>query len=225
MRVQHSLTRGPGKGGVRFDPAVCMDDVKALAMAMTWKCAIARLPYGGAKGAVRCEAASLSIGERERITRRYAAELAPIMGPGRDTPAPDLGTGEQEMAWMMDTYVAATGRSDWGAVSGKPVLIGGNPGRRTATGFGVFVALDAAVQAADRRAPIDVAVSGFGEVGRAVAEEVAAEPNYRLGAIGDAEAAVYRAPASGPGSSHPSAPRPARCRGLPGSTVWAAMSC
>lgn len=136
-RVQHTLTLGPTKGGIRYAPGVSLGECAALAMWMTLKCALLGLPFGGAKGGVRCDPNRLSLGELERVTRRYAAELIPVIGPERDIPAPDMATGEREMAWFMDTYSQQIGHSVPEIVTGKPVVLGGTEGRAAATGMGV----------------------------------------------------------------------------------------
>jgi glutamate dehydrogenase/leucine dehydrogenase len=169
-RVHHDTVLGPSKGGVRYDPAVNLGEVTGLAMLMTWKCALMGLPYGGAKGGIRCAPSELSARERESLTRRYTAEVMPLIGPDLDIPAPDLGTDEQTMAWMMDTYSMTQGRSVPGVVTGKPLIIGGSHGRRGATGQGVVQIL----QQAAHRLEYDirgkrVCVQGFGNVGSVVA--------------------------------------------------------
>ena len=136
-RVQHNYSRGPAKGGVRFDARVDLDEVRALAMWMTWKCALLDVPYGGAKGGVTVDPRHYSRTELERITRRYTSEIAPIIGPTQDIPAPDVGTDEQTMAWMMDTYSVGAGHTVLGVVTGKPVALGGSLGRAMATSRGV----------------------------------------------------------------------------------------
>ncbi|HHW82489.1 MAG TPA: Glu/Leu/Phe/Val dehydrogenase, partial [Actinomycetales bacterium] len=136
-RVQHNITRGPAKGGLRFDATVELDEVRALAMWMTWKCALVDLPYGGAKGGVKINPLEYSAGELERVTRRYTSELMPLLGHDMDIPAPDVGTDEHTMAWMMDTYSVATGHTVLGVVTGKPLSLGGSLGRRDATSRGV----------------------------------------------------------------------------------------
>ena len=165
-RVQHTLSRGPGKGGVRYHPAVTLNEVMALAGWMTIKNAALNLPYGGAKGGIRLDPRSHSQGELQRITRRYTSELGGFIGPARDIPAPDVGTNEQTMAWMMDTYSMNVGGTATGVVTGKPVSLGGSLGRHEATGRGVFIA---AREAGRRKGiPIEgarVAVQGFGNVG------------------------------------------------------------
>ena len=165
-RVQYSTTRGPSKGGVRFHQDIDLDETVALAMLMTWKCALTNLPYGGAKGGVAVNPKSLSMTENERLTRRYTSEILPIIGPERDIPAPDVGTDERNMAWMMDTYSVNAGYSVPGVVTGKPIVLGGSLGRTSATGDGVAVA----VREALRIKGIDphgatVAIQGFGKVG------------------------------------------------------------
>jgi len=137
-RVQHNGARGPFKGGIRYDPSVNQDECMALAMLQTWKNALVDLPFGGAKGGVVCDSKTLSIGERERLTRRYTSELLPIIGPNQDIPAPDLGTDGQVMAWFLDTYSMMVGYQALGVVTGKPVSIGGSVGREEATGRGVM---------------------------------------------------------------------------------------
>ena len=169
-RVHHDLTRGPAKGGLRYHPAVTLDDVKALAMAMTWKCAVVNLPYGGAKGGITVDTSGMSRGEIERMTRRFASEILPLIGPGQDIPAPDLGTDEQVMAWIMDTYSVNVGHSVPEIVTGKPVSIGGSEGRTDATGRGVmYHVLSALKTRGTDPAEITVAVQGFGKVGGSVA--------------------------------------------------------
>ena len=165
-RVQYSTTRGPSKGGVRFHQDIDLDETVALAMLMTWKCALTNLPYGGAKGGVAVNPKTLSQAENERLTRRYTSEILPIIGPERDIPAPDVGTDERNMAWMMDTYSVNAGYSVPGVVTGKPIVLGGSLGRTSATGDGVAIA----VREALRIKGIDphratVAVQGFGKVG------------------------------------------------------------
>src|SRR5213079_51262 len=140
-RVQHNIARGPAKGGIRYHPQVTLDEVKALASWMTWKCATDNIPYGGGKGGVLCDPQTLSIAELERLTRRYAFEIAPIIGPDRDIPAPDVYTDEQTMAWIMDTISMIRGHTELGVVTGKPVSLGGSLGRAEATARGCLYAL------------------------------------------------------------------------------------
>jgi glutamate dehydrogenase (NAD(P)+) len=185
-RVQHSITRGPGKGGLRYAPDVTMNEVRSLAMNMTWKCALVDIPYGGAKGGVRCDPRELSEHELERMTRRYASEIMPLIGVGRDVLAPDIGTSEREMAWIMDTYNAALGMTLGAPVTGKPVVVGGSTGRRRATGYGVAECVKLAIGLDGLTPPVRVAIAGYGEVGRVAAETLAADPGYfRIVAIGD----------------------------------------
>jgi glutamate dehydrogenase (NAD(P)+) len=190
-RVQHSTTRGPGKGGVRYHPDVSLDETKALAMLMTWKCALVDVPYGGAKGGVQCDPHELSLGELERTTRRYASELAPVIGPQRDILAPDLGTGEREMAWVMDTYSALSGTSSGACVTGKPLIVGGSPSRASATGLGVAHLVEVAARDAGLGDPVRVAVAGYGEVGRTVAKRLAAQSGCLLVGVSDLSGARY----------------------------------
>jgi glutamate dehydrogenase (NAD(P)+) len=185
-RVQHSITRGPGKGGLRYHPDVTLNEVRALAMNMTWKCALVDIPYGGAKGGVRCDPRALSEHELERVTRRYASEIMPLIGPGRDVLAPDIGTSEREMAWIMDTYNAAVGMTLGAPVTGKPVVVGGSSGRRRATGYGVAECVKLAIGLEGLGPPVRVAVAGYGDVGRVAAETLAGEHDYfKIVAIGD----------------------------------------
>jgi len=172
-RVQHTLALGPAKGGIRFAPGVSLGECAALALWMTFKCALVELPFGGAKGGVRCDPNRLSSGEMERLIRRYAAEISPIIGPDRDIPAPDMATGEQEMAWFMDTYSQQQGQAVPEIVTGKPPVLGGTEGRRAATGLGVVFALEAAMEhlgweLEGRR----VVLQGFGKVGAVIADEL-----------------------------------------------------
>jgi len=166
FRVQYSTTRGPSKGGVRFHPQIDLEETIALAMLMTWKCALTNLPFGGAKGGIAVDAETLSERENERLTRRYTSEILPIIGPERDIPAPDIGTDERNMAWMMDTYSVNAGFSVPGVVTGKPIVLGGSIGRNSATGDGVAISTREAL----RIRGIDpigatVAIQGFGKVG------------------------------------------------------------
>lgn len=166
FRVQYSTTRGPSKGGVRFHPSINMDETVALAMLMTWKCALTNLPYGGAKGGIAVDAQNLSERENERLTRRYTSEILPIIGPERDIPAPDVGTDERNMAWMMDTYSVNAGYSVPGVVTGKPIVLGGSLGRTSATGDGIVIStIEALKTRGINPAGATVAVQGFGKVG------------------------------------------------------------
>jgi glutamate dehydrogenase (NAD(P)+) len=184
-RVQHSLTSGASKGGIRYHPAVDLGEVAALAMWMTWKCAIMNLPFGGAKGGIACDPETLSIGEKERMTRRFTEELLPIIGPRMDVPAPDLGTDEQVMAWMMDTYSMSVGYACPEIVTGKPVELGGCVGRREATGRGVVYCIMQALRELNIN-PHDAtaAVQGFGNVGSVTCQELH-QRGVKIVAVGD----------------------------------------
>jgi glutamate dehydrogenase (NAD(P)+) len=165
-RVQHSIARGPAKGGIRFAPDVTLDEVRALSSWMTWKCAVVNIPFGGGKGGVICDPSVLSQGELERITRRYTAELIDILGPERDVPAPDMNTNEQTMAWIMDTYSMHKRQTVTAIVTGKPLTLGGSKGRVEATGRGcLFVTLQALRKLHLEPAHTKVVVQGFGNVG------------------------------------------------------------
>lgn len=190
-RVQHNLARGPAKGGVRFHPEVDLDEVTALAMWMTWKCAVVGIPYGGAKGGVRVDPARLTRRELERVTRRYTSEILPLIGPERDIPAPDVNTDEQVMAWMMDTYSVTKGHSVPGVVTGKPIEVGGSAGRAGATSRGVTIATLAALAGAGV-APEgrSVAIQGFGKVG-ALAARFLQEQGLRVVAVSDVSGGRY----------------------------------
>ncbi len=174
-RVQHSTVLGPTKGGIRYDREVSLGECAALAMWMTWKCALLRLPYGGAKGGVRCDPRALSAGELERLTRRFTAELLPVIGPQEDIPAPDMATDEQTMAWMMDTYSMQRGHAMPEIVTGKPISIGGSVFRNESTGAGVVMVVERAWERLGRSlAGARCVVQGFGKVGRVAAFELAA---------------------------------------------------
>lgn len=190
-RVQHLLTMGPTKGGIRYAPDVNLGEVAALAMLMTWKCAIVGLPFGGAKGGVRVDPLALTRSEKQRVTRRYTAEIINFIGPNKDIPAPDMGTDEQVMAWIMDTYSQQVGHSEPAVVTGKPPALGGSVARREATGRGLVSLLPMAAQQA--RLAVEgacVSVHGFGNVGRYAA--LAAEQlGARVVAISDISGGVY----------------------------------
>jgi glutamate dehydrogenase (NAD(P)+) len=189
-RVQHTLTMGPTKGGLRYAPGVSLGECAALAMWMTFKCALIGLPFGGAKGGVRCDPNRLSDGELERITRRYASELIPIIGSDRDIPAPDMATGEREMAWFMDTYSQQIGHTAPEIVTGKPLVLGGTAGRRAATGLGVVFTLEAAQEhRGEQIAGQRVAIQGFGNVGSVIARELSAR-GAQIVAVSDVTAGV-----------------------------------
>lgn len=190
-RVHHNLARGPTKGGIRYHPSVTLDEVRALAMWMTWKCALVNIPYGGAKGGVVCDPHQLSLRELEGLTRRYATEIAVLMSPEGDIPAPDLGTNPQVMAWIMDTYSMHRGYSVPAVVTGKPINIGGSKGRNEATGRGViFTTREALKLLGKPLAGATVVVQGFGNVG-----SIAALTAYELGckviAVSDVRGGIY----------------------------------
>jgi glutamate dehydrogenase (NAD(P)+) len=166
FRVQHSIARGPSKGGIRYAPDVTLDEVRALAAWMTWKCAVVNIPFGGAKGGVICDPHKMSIGELERMTRRYTAELFEFIGPEKDVPAPDVNTNEQTMAWIMDTFSMHMRQTVTAVVTGKPINIGGSRGRREATGRGIMIVCDEAIKKLGMRPESTrVIVQGFGNVG------------------------------------------------------------
>jgi glutamate dehydrogenase (NAD(P)+) len=190
-RVQHSTVLGPTKGGIRYDDAVDLGECAALAMWMTWKCALLRLPYGGAKGGVRCNPRELSINEVTRITRRFTAELAPFIGPQLDIPAPDMATNEQTMAWMMDTYSMQKGYAVPEIVTGKPISIGGSVFRHEATGAGVVMVIERACARLDwDLAAQGCAVQGFGNVGGIAATELH-DKGARVVAVSDISGGVF----------------------------------
>jgi glutamate dehydrogenase (NAD(P)+) len=190
-RVQHSSVLGPTKGGIRYDEAVDLGECAALAMWMTWKCALLRLPYGGAKGGVRCNPRELSTSEVARVTRRLTAELAPFIGPELDIPAPDMATNEQTMAWMMDTYSMQMGYAVPEIVTGKPVSIGGSLFRHEATGAGVVMVIERACERLGwNLAEQACAVQGFGNVGGIAASELH-DKGARVVAVSDISGGVY----------------------------------
>jgi glutamate dehydrogenase (NAD(P)+) len=190
-RVQHNLSRGPAKGGIRYHPSTDIDEVRALAMWMTWKCALIGIPYGGAKGGVTIDPRLYSTGELERVTRRYATEILPIIGPERDIPAPDVGTDEQTMAWFMDTYSVSKGYTVTGVVTGKPISVGGSQGRGGATSRGVMYSAFAALREAgvDPR-DVSVAVQGFGKVG-GLAAQFLHDAGCKVIAVSDVKGGAY----------------------------------
>jgi glutamate dehydrogenase (NAD(P)+) len=190
-RVHHSTVLGPTKGGIRYAPDVSLGEVSALAMLMSWKSALIGLPYGGAKGGVRCDPRDLSPQEREHLTRRYTAEIMPLIGPDVDIPAPDLGTDEQTMAWMMDTYSMMHGRTVPGVVTGKPLIAGGSFGRRDATGRGIVHILhQAARRLGQELRGRRVIVQGFGNVG-SVAARLLAQDGCLVVGLGDINGALW----------------------------------
>ena len=184
-RVLHSTVRGPGKGGIRFAPDVTIDEVRALSAWMTWKCAVVDIPFGGAKGGVICDPRKMSRGELERLTRRYTAELSDWLGPERDVPAPDVGSNEQTMAWVMDTYAMHARQATTAVVTGKPIELGGSRGRREATGRGVMICVDKAITKLGlRKEETRVIVQGFGNVG-SLAAELMQRAGYRITGLAD----------------------------------------
>ncbi len=190
-RVQHNEARGPVKGGIRYSPNVSLNEVRALGMWMTWKCAVVDLPFGGAKGGVIVDPQQLSVGELERLTRRYTSEIAVIIGPEMDIPAPDLGTDAQIMAWMMDTYSMHRNHSIPGVVTGKPIQIGGSLGRFEATGRGVlFIVQEACRDLGLDFSNVKIAIQGFGNVG-GVAANLLWQAGAKVVAVSDAYGGVY----------------------------------
>ena len=192
-RVQHSMARGPAKGGIRYSPDVSLDEVRALASWMTWKCAVVNIPFGGAKGGVICDPKKMSQGELERMTRRYTAEMIEFIGPEKDVPAPDMGTDEQTMAWMMDTYSMHMRQTVTAVVTGKPVNIGGSRGRKEATGRGISIVCDQALRYLGM--PVEgcrVIVQGFGNVGSNAAK-LLHEKGYTVIGIAEYDGGLYNA--------------------------------
>lgn len=191
FRVQHSIARGPSKGGVRYSPQVTLDEIRGLAAEMTWKCAVVNIPFGGAKGGVICDPERLTRGELERITRRYTAEILDYIGPERDVPAPDMNTDEQIMAWMMDTYSMHVRHTVTASVTGKPLDLGGSRGRREATGRGCKIVCDQALKRFNRaRDSTRVIIQGFGNVGSQAARQLF-EAGYRIIGVADLHGGVY----------------------------------
>ena len=191
FRVQHSIARGPAKGGVRYSPDVTLDEVRALASWMTWKCAVVNIPFGGAKGGIIVDPKKLSTGELERLTRRYTAELIEFLGPEKDVPAPDMNTNEQTMAWMMDTYSMHMRQTVTAVVTGKPINIGGSRGRREATGRGVMIVCDEALKKLRmNRETTRVIIQGFGNVGSNAAK-LMADDGYKIIGIAEYNGGLY----------------------------------
>jgi glutamate dehydrogenase (NAD(P)+) len=192
-RVQHSIARGPAKGGIRYAPDVTHDEVRALAAWMTWKCAVVNLPFGGGKGGVICDPSLLSMSELERITRRYTAELFEFIGPEKDVPAPDMNTNEQTMAWIMDTYSMHARHTTTAVVTGKPIDLGGSRGRSEATGRGCMIVTDQALRVLGlERSATRVVIQGFGNVG-GMAAKLMARAGYKIICIVEWDGAVYNA--------------------------------
>ena len=191
-RVLHDAARGPTKGGIRYSPHVTLDDVKALSMLMTWKCAVVNLPYGGAKGGVIVDPSLLSQQELQNLTRRFTTELVPIIGPDKDIPAPDMGTNAQIMAWMMDTYSMAHGYTIPGVVTGKPIALGGSEGRNEATGRGIVYVLEEHLKQQGGLSGKAAAVQGFGNVG-SVAARLIQQAGGRVTHLSDVHTAIFNA--------------------------------
>ncbi len=191
-RVQHSIARGPAKGGIRFHQDVTLEEVEALASWMTWKCAVADIPFGGGKGGIKVDPRLLSRSELERLTRRYAADLSDLFGPESDVPAPDVNTGEREMAWFVDTYSMHERRTELAVVTGKPIEIGGSQGRREATGRGVMISVEQMCKHLSMPlAGARVAVQGFGNVGGVSADLLARECGAKVVAVSDVTGAIH----------------------------------
>jgi glutamate dehydrogenase (NAD(P)+) len=190
-RVQHNFARGPAKGGIRYAPDVNLDEVRALAAWMTWKCAVVNVPFGGAKGGIICDPAQMSLGELERMTRRYASELLDFIGPEKDVPAPDMNTNEQTMAWIMDTYSMHARHTVNAVVTGKPIDLGGSRGRREATGRGILFVVNEAIKRFKMAPPSTrVVVQGSGNVG-GIAARLLHESGYRVVGISDIQGGIY----------------------------------
>ena len=190
-RVQHSQVRGPAKGGIRYHPQVTLDEVKALATWMTWKCAVVNIPFGGAKGGITCDPKHMSQGELERMTRRYTSAMLPLIGPEQDIPAPDVYTNSQTMAWIMDTYSMTKGYPIPGVVTGKPISLGGSLGRNEATGRGVFYTIQSACEHLHMQLKgATVAVQGFGNAG-SIAAQLLYEAGAKVIAVSDSTGCVY----------------------------------
>jgi glutamate dehydrogenase (NAD(P)+) len=191
FRVQHSIARGPAKGGVRYAPDVTLDEVRALASWMTWKCAVVNIPFGGAKGGIIVDPKKLSLSELEKMTRRYTAELIEFLGPEKDVPAPDMNTNEQTMAWMMDTYSMHMRQTVTAVVTGKPINIGGSRGRREATGRGVMINCDEALRKFGmERESTRVVIQGFGNVGSNAAK-LMADAGYKIIGIAEYDGGLF----------------------------------
>jgi len=190
-RVQHSQARGPGKGGIRYSPDVTLDEVRALASWMTWKCAVVNIPFGGAKGGVICDPKNMSQGELERMTRRYTAEIIEFLGPEKDVPAPDVNTNEQTMAWIMDTYSMHMRQTVTAVVTGKPLNIGGSRGRKEATGRGIMVMCEEALKYLHiPRDGCRVIIQGFGNVGSNAAR-LMQDRGYKIIGIGEYDGGLF----------------------------------
>src|SRR5918993_2823642 len=191
FRVQHNFARGPAKGGIRYAPDVSLDEVKALSAWMTWKCAVVNVPFGGGKGGIVCDPQQMSLGELERMTRRYTPELIDFIGPDKDVPAPDMNTNEQTMAWIMDTYSMHARHTVNAVVTGKPVALGGSKGRREATGRGILFCVNEAVKRLGMTPPqTRVVVQGSGNVG-GIGAQLMYDMGYKVMAISDIAGGIY----------------------------------
>jgi len=217
-RVQYNMARGPCKGGIRYHPGVTLDEVRALAAWMTWKCAVVNIPYGGAKGGVICDPKHMSQGELERLTRRYATEIAPIIGPEMDIPAPDVYTDSQTMAWIMDTYSMLKGYSVPGVVTGKPISLGGSEGRGEATGRGcAYVIREAAPHVGVKVHGGTVAVQGFGNAGSIAAKILHDEQGAKIVAASDTKGGIWNAEGMNPHAIEAHKVKTGSVVGFPGS--------
>src|SRR5919109_760584 len=217
-RVQHNVARGPSKGGLRYHPNVTVDDLRALAMEMTWKCAVTDLPFGGAKGGVRCDPSELSVRELERLTREFAFALADVIGPDVDIPAPDVGTDDRVMAWFADAHSVRSGHTALGAVTGKPEALGGSQGRASATAAGLVVVLRDILRRLDREPKgMTAAVHGFGNVGGNLVPLLSAL-GMRVVAVCDVNGGVYREKGINPEELAEYASREGRVGGCPKTT-------
>jgi glutamate dehydrogenase (NAD(P)+) len=217
-RVQYNMARGPTKGGIRYHPQVTLDEVRALAAWMTWKCAVVDIPYGGAKGGVICDPKHMSLGELERLTRRYASEISAFIGPEMDIPAPDVYTDAQTMAWIMDTYSMQKGYSVPGVVTGKPISLGGSEGRGEATGRGcAYVIREAAPHSGVRIKGGTVAVQGFGNAGSVAANILNDEQGAKIVAVSDTKGGIYKADGMNPHAVEAHKKKTGSVVGFPGS--------
>ncbi|HTS33594.1 MAG TPA: Glu/Leu/Phe/Val dehydrogenase [Thermoplasmata archaeon] len=217
-RVQYNMARGPCKGGIRYHPNVTLDEVRALAAWMTWKCAVVNIPYGGAKGGVVVDPKKLSHGELERLTRRYASEIAPLIGPEMDIPAPDVYTDSQTMAWIMDTYSMLKGYSVPGVVTGKPISLGGSEGRGEATGRGcAYVIREAAPHAGVKVKGATVSVQGFGNAGSVAAKLLYDEQGAKIVAASDTKGGIWNSAGMNPHAIEAHKQKTGSVIGFPGS--------
>jgi glutamate dehydrogenase (NAD(P)+) len=220
FRVQYNITLGPAKGGIRYHPGVSLDEVTALAAWMTWKCAVAHIPFGGGKGGVICDPTKMSKREIEALTRRYVAEIVDAIGPEKDVPAPDVNTNEQIMAWVMDTYSMHVGHTTTSVVTGKPIELGGSLGRREATGRGVMIVTREAVKHLGFSLKgATVAVQGFGNVG-SVSAQLLAEQGAKIVAVTTGRAACSTRTASISPSCSPTCSTPGPWRDFQGASRW-----